>query len=94
VQAAAQLEDCAGLGRLAAIACDLRNGARVTAAEAFAAALTNRYGSRALHELISPLHTRVSLAGRPIQLSGDVLRLAAGRAGIVAAGNVSAAPAE
>jgi hypothetical protein len=94
VQAAAQLEDCAGLGRLAAIACDLRNGARVTAAEAFAAALTNRYGSQALHELISPLHTRVSLAGRPIQLSGDVLRLAAGRAGIVAAGNVSAAPAE
>ena len=90
VQAAAQLERCAGLGTLAAIACDLRNGGRATAAEAFAATLTNRYGGRPVHELLSPIHTRVSVAGRPIHFSGDVLRIAAGRAGIVAAGNISA----
>jgi hypothetical protein len=94
VQATAQLEDCAGLGTLAGIACDLRNGARVAAAEAFAAALTNRYGGRTVHALTSPIHTRVSVAGRGIHLSGDVLRIASGRTAIFAGGKVSAAADE
>jgi hypothetical protein len=90
VRAVAQLEDCAGQGALAGIACDLRNGGRSTAAEAFAATLTNRYGGQAVHVLASPIDARFSVAGRSIHLSGDLLRVGGGRAGLAAAGNVSA----
>ena len=94
VRAEAQLEDCAGQPTLAGIACDLRNGARVAAEQGFASALTNRYGGRPVHELISPISTDFSVAGRRIHVSGDVLRIAAGRTGISAACNVSAAADE
>jgi hypothetical protein len=91
VQAAAQLEDCAGQGMMAQMACDLRNSARTAAAQGFAAALTNRYGGRPVHELMSPLHTRLSVAGRRLQVSGDVLRVVSGRAGVAATGTLSVA---
>jgi hypothetical protein len=90
VRAVAQLEDCAGQGALAGIACDLRNGGRSTAADAFAATLTNRYGGQAVHVLASPLDTRFTVAGRRLHLSGDLLRVAGGRAGLAATGNLSA----
>jgi hypothetical protein len=91
VRAVAQLEDCAGQGALAGIACDLRNGGRSAAAEAFAATLTNRYGGQSVHALASPIDTRFTVAGRRLHLSGDLLRVAGGRTGLAAAGNFSAA---
>jgi hypothetical protein len=94
VHAAARLEDCAGQGMLAGMACDLRNGGRTAAAQGFAAALTNRYGGRPLHELVSPIHTRFSVAGRRVLFGGDLLRVVSGRAGVAAAGTMSVAAEE
>lgn len=94
VHAAARVQDCASLGTLAAVACDLGNGARVAGAEAFARALTSRYGGQSAATLASPIHTQLPVAGRSVQVSGDLLRLASGSKGIVVIGGLSAARSE
>ncbi|HEY5283638.1 MAG TPA: hypothetical protein VIM14_12685, partial [Polyangia bacterium] len=52
----AQFEDCSGLGTMAALSCNVRNGARGAAAEGFGSALTQRYQGQPVHELASPLN--------------------------------------
>lgn len=82
VQIAAQTEDCSGLATMAAVACNVRNGARAAAAEAFAASLTRRYQDVAVHELSSPQVLRFGVAGERFVLGGDLLRMAFGSRGI------------
>lgn len=82
IQIAAQMEDCAGLGTMAAVGCTVRNGARSAAAEGFAASLTQRYQGKAVHELASPQTLRFSVGGERFILSGDLLRMTFGARGI------------
>ena len=84
-QFSAQFEDCAGLGTMAALGCNVRNGARSAAAEGFASALTQRYHGQPAHELASPLNLRFELASQRIELRGDLLRLGIGPRGLSAA---------
>jgi hypothetical protein len=82
VHIAAQTEDCAGLATMAAVGCNVRNGARTAAAEALASSVTERYKGVAVHELASPQTLRFTVAGGRFILSGDVLRMAFGARGI------------
>jgi hypothetical protein len=82
IQIAAQMEDCAGLGTMAAVGCNVRNGARSAAAEGFAGSLTQRYQGRAVHDLGSPQTLRFTVAGERFILSGDLLRMTFGARGI------------
>jgi hypothetical protein len=84
VKIAAQMEDCSGLATMAAVGCNVRNGARSAAAEAFASSLTQRYQGLLVHELSSPQTLRFSVAGERFILSGDLLRMALGLRGISA----------
>jgi hypothetical protein len=72
---AAQMEDCSGLGTMAAVACNVRNGARNAAAEAFAASLTQRFQGVPVHQLASPQTLRFSVADQRVILTGDLLRM-------------------
>ena len=85
VQFSAQFEDCAGLGTMGVLGCNVRNGARSAAAEGFASALTQRYQGQPAHELASPLNLRFEVAGQRIELRGDLLRLGIGPRGLSAA---------
>jgi hypothetical protein len=87
-QFSGQLEDCAGLGTMAALGCNVRNGARGAAAEAFGSTLTQRYQGQPAHELASPLGFRFHVAGQRIELRGDLLRLGFGPRGLSAAGRM------
>jgi hypothetical protein len=87
-QFSGQLENCSGLATMAALACNVRNGARGAAAEAFGSSLTQRYQGQAVHELASPLDLRFEVAGRRIELRGDLLRLTFGPRGLTAAGRL------
>jgi hypothetical protein len=87
-QFSGQFEDCAGLGTMAALGCNVRNGARGAAAEAFGSALTQRYQGQPVHELASPLNLRFELAGQRIVLRGDLLKLAFGPRGLSATGRL------
>jgi hypothetical protein len=89
-QFSGQHEDCAGLATMAALSCNLRNGARVAGAEAFGSALTQRYQGQPVHELASPLNLRFEVAGQRIELRGDLLRLSFGPRGLTAAGRLGA----
>jgi hypothetical protein len=82
VQMSPQLEDCSGLGTMAAVACSVRNGARTTAAEAFASSLNQRYQGQAVHELASPQDVRFTIAGQRIELVGSLLRMNVGPRGL------------
>ena len=93
-QFSGQLEDCAGLATMAALSCNLRNGARAAAAEAFGSALTQRYQGQSVHELASPLNLRFEVAGQRIELRGDLLRLSFGPRGLAAAGRLGAVARE
>jgi len=84
----AQFEDCSGLGTMAALSCNLRNGARGAAAEGFGSALTQRYQGQPIHELASPLNLRFQVAGQRIELRGDLLRFAFGPRGLFASGRL------
>jgi hypothetical protein len=90
LQATAQPEDCASLGAMAAIACNVRNGARVAGAEGFAQAMTQRYQGRFLHDLGSPFDLHFSVAGRRIGLSGELLRTSWSGRGLLASGHLRA----
>ena len=89
-QFSGQLEDCSGLGTMAALACNVRNGARGAAAEAFGSGLTQRYQGQAAHELASPFNLRFEVAGQRIELRGDLLRLGFGPRGLTAVGRLGA----
>jgi hypothetical protein len=82
VQIAAQMEDCSGLATMAAVGCNVRNGARAAAAEAFAASLTQRYQGVAVHELSSPQTLRFTVAGERFILGGELSRVTFGQRGI------------
>jgi hypothetical protein len=69
-----QHEDCARLGTLAAIGCNVRNGARTAATEAFARSATQRYQGQSLHELGSPFELRLNVGGQPVVVAGDLVR--------------------
>ena len=88
VQMSAQLEDCAGLGTMAALGCNVRNGARATAAEAFGRGLTQQYQGRFVHELGSPQDLRFTVAGQRIELRGELLRTSFGPHGLSAAAHL------
>ncbi len=83
-------EPCEGLGTVAAVACRVRNGARVATAEASGRGLTERYQQRLVHELVSPVSLSVSIAGQRVVLHGDLTRLSATAAGLTASARLSA----
>jgi hypothetical protein len=85
-----QIEDCSGLSTMAALGCNVRNGARGTGAEAFGRALTRQLGGRFVHELLSPLALRFTVAGQRIELRGDLVRTSGGPRGLQVAGQLSA----
>jgi hypothetical protein len=87
-QFSGQLEDCSGLGTMAALGCNVRNGARGAAAEAFGSSLTQRYQGQPVHQLASPLDLRFEVAGHRIELRGDLLRLGFGPRGLSALGRL------
>jgi hypothetical protein len=86
IQMTPQMENCSGLGAMAAVGCNVRNGARSAAAEGFASSLTQRYQGAPIHQLGSPQTLRFSLAGERFVLSGDLLRLTFVQRGITAVG--------
>jgi len=86
---AGQLEDCTGLATMAAMSCNLRNGARGAAAEGFASALNQRYQGQSVHELASPLGFHFQVAGQRIELRGDMLNFSFGPRGLAAAGRMT-----
>jgi len=86
--ATAQLEDCSTLGSVAAIGCNLRNGARSAAAEAFAQAFRQRYQGSLVHELASPVDLRFTLAGQRVLLHGDLVQTAYSARGLLVAGQL------
>jgi|GEM_PF-4418281 len=88
VRMSAQLEDCSGLATMAALGCNVRNGARATAAEAFGQTLTQRYQGRFVHDLASPQYLRFSVAGQRVELQGDLLRISFGLHGVSAAAHM------
>ena len=90
-QFAGQLEDCSGLATMAAVTCNLRNGARGAAAEGFGSALTQRYQGQSVHELASPLDLHFQVAGQRIELRGELLQFAFGPRGLAAAGHMASA---
>jgi hypothetical protein len=88
VRMTAQLEDCGGLGTMAALGCNVRNGARAAAAEGFGRALTQRCEGQFVHELVSPLSLRFNVAGQRIELRGDLVRTALSARGLSAAAHL------
>jgi hypothetical protein len=89
VKLAAQMEDCSGLATMGAVGCNVRNGARSAAAEAFASSLTQRYQGLPVHELGSPQTLRFSVAGERFILSGDLLRMGFGPRGVTVVGKLA-----
>jgi hypothetical protein len=89
LRATPQFEDCSTLGTMAAIGCNVRNGARTAAAEAFAQAFIQRYQGRFVHEVSSPLDLRFTVAGQRILLRGDLVRTAFSARGLMIAGRLS-----
>jgi hypothetical protein len=87
--ATAQLADCTGLGTMAAIGCNVRNGARSAAAEGFAQAFNQRYQTQLVHELVSPLDLRFTIAGQRILLRGDLVRASCSARGLLLVGQLS-----
>jgi hypothetical protein len=90
MRATAELEDCSSLGAVAAIACNVRNGARTTAAEAFAHAFNQRYQGGLVHALLSPLDLRFSFSGQRFVLRGDLLEAAYSARGLALTGLMTA----
>src|SRR5512142_1505831 len=89
LQTSAQLEDCSALGTMAAIGCNVRNGARGAAAEGFAQAFNNRYQTQLVHELVSPLDLRFTVAAQRILLRGDLVRSSYSPRGLLLVGQMS-----
>jgi hypothetical protein len=63
VRSEAQLENCAGLGTLAAMACNARNAGRGAAAAGLSAALTQKFQGQLLRDLAGPQAWRFDVGG-------------------------------
>jgi hypothetical protein len=79
----AQLENCAGLGMIASVACSARNAARNAAATALGTSATERYRGQLLRELAGPQELHLGIARRDLKLTGELLRIAATARGLV-----------
>ena len=66
----------------------MRNGARAAAAEAFAAALTQKYQGQFVHDLASPQSLRFNVAGQRIDLRGDLVKTLFSARGLSAAAHL------
>jgi hypothetical protein len=73
----AELEDCSGVGLLQKVACNARNAARSAAAEAVAASLRQQYRGRLVRDFVGAQQIDLGLAGQPLPLQAEVLRLRA-----------------
>lgn len=82
VRSDAQLEDCGGLGVLAAIGCNARNAGRNVAAGAFASAMTQKYQGQLVRALAGTQGLRFELENRRLELRGDLLHLASSPRGL------------
>lgn len=83
VRADAQLENCAAVGGLTAIACNARNAARSTAAAAVGAAASQKYQGRLVHELAGSQTLAIDFGGPRVSLTGQLTRMAAGPRGLM-----------
>jgi hypothetical protein len=83
LRADAQLENCAALGTLAAMACNARNAARNTAAAALAAALSQKYQGRLVRDLAGPQAPSIEAGGRRVELRGELTRATLGPRGLL-----------
>jgi hypothetical protein len=77
VRVDAELEDCSGVGLLQKVQCNARNAARSAAAEAVAAGLRQQYRGRLVRDLVGAQRIDLGLAGQPLPLQAEVLRLVA-----------------
>jgi hypothetical protein len=91
-RADAELEDCASLGTVAALACRARNGARAGAAAALATALLERYRGEPLRSLAPLPPASFELGGRRFDLRLTPTRLSATAAGLLASGTADLDP--
>ena len=76
VRADPQTESCAGLGMMAALACNARNAARTAAAAALGAAATDRYQNQLVRELAGSQDVHLGVARRELRLTGELIRIA------------------
>lgn len=88
LRADAQLENCAALGVLAAIACNTRNAARNSAA-ALATAVCQKYQGSLVRELAGPQALSVDFEKRRLELRGLLTRAAVGPRGLMVWGRLS-----
>jgi hypothetical protein len=88
LRADAQLENCAALGVLAAIACNTRNAARNSAA-ALATAACQKYQGSLVRELAGPQVLSVDIEKRRLELRGVLTRTAVGPRGLMVWGRLS-----
>jgi hypothetical protein len=77
VRVDAELEDCSGVGLLQKVGCNARNAARSAAAEAVAAGLRQQYRGRLVRDFVGGQRIDLGLAGQPLPLQAEVLRLGA-----------------
>jgi hypothetical protein len=77
VRVDAELEDCSGVGLLQKVACNARNTARSAAAEVVAAGLRQQYRGRLVRDFVRGQRIDLGLAGQPLTLQAEVLRLGA-----------------
>ena len=90
IQMVAQMESCEGLGAMQAVGCNVRNGARAAAAQAFASSLTERYQGALVHQLAGPQTFRFSIADQRVVLTGDLLRMSFSSRGLSVTGKLAA----
>lgn len=65
------------MGLLQKVACNARNTARSAAAEVVAAGLRQQYRGRLVRDFVGGQRIELGLAGQPLPLQADVLRLGA-----------------
>jgi hypothetical protein len=75
VRASAVLEDCASQGIVERISCNARNAGRNTAAAALAGGLRAQYRGRLVRALLGQQALALELAGVPVVLRPELLRL-------------------
>jgi hypothetical protein len=79
-----QMENCAGQGAFATVACNLRNSAREGVTGALGGALTQRYQGQLVRELSGQRELGFNVGVRRLQVRGDLLRLSSGPGGLSA----------
>jgi len=92
VRAQGQGDDCAGLGGVARIACNLRGSARGVVAEALGATLTDRYQGQLVRELAGQQDYRFNVGEQILEVRGDLLRLGSGAGSLSALARFRSGP--